>query len=279
MPSTLSTDILVDPSVDNDDIESITHQPPLKRQKLDQSHKIITDVTTNTNDQSIDCDVDIDKLFNEMTASIPSPNDNEDGKLDDEINRVLSTLNDFNEHIPIPTQQEAEEQTSSFPSQFHDLLEPLTSTSSIKTGSGLETDNEGRSPFDSVVDGTNQTDESNTTVFNEGNEPHLETKINVNTVMTIKQSMINTSKLISLFTTLKMTYLKLCKEFNYLLQKFNQNETIKIELIHENNELRKLLMEIIKDREIERKDLKAKIVQLELLNKKSMVVNVEEVSS
>ncbi|ODV76701.1 uncharacterized protein CANTADRAFT_42470, partial [Suhomyces tanzawaensis NRRL Y-17324] len=72
---------------------------------------------------------------------------------------------------------------------------------------------------------------------------------NNSTVASIKQAMINTSKLTSLFTTLKVTYLKLCKEFNYLLSKFNENEKVKIELIHENNELKRLLADIMKERE------------------------------
>ena len=77
--------------------------------------------------------------------------------------------------------------------------------------------------------------------------------VNSDTIKTIKRSMKNTSKLVSTFTTLKTTYLKLCKEFNYLLTKFNDNEKIKFELLHENNELRKLLTEIITEREVDRK--------------------------
>lgn len=76
---------------------------------------------------------------------------------------------------------------------------------------------------------------------------------NMDTIASIKKSMIETSKFISTFTTLKTTYLKLCKEFNYLLTKFNDNEKIKIDLIHENNELKKLLTQIITERELERK--------------------------
>ena len=80
----------------------------------------------------------------------------------------------------------------------------------------------------------------------------MKNMVNQSTLTSIKQSMINTSKLISTFTTLKTTYLKLCKEFNYLLNKFKDNEKIKIELINENNELKHLLMEIIKQRELEK---------------------------
>lgn len=82
------------------------------------------------------------------------------------------------------------------------------------------------------------------------------------TVATLKKSMASNSRLIGTFTTLKTTYLKLCKEFNFLLGKFNENERIKIELIHENNELRKLLWETIKDREMDRKEYKAQLAQL-----------------
>lgn len=81
------------------------------------------------------------------------------------------------------------------------------------------------------------------------------------TVQEIKQSMAGTSRLIGTFTLLRSTYLKLCKEFNYLLGKFNENERIKIELIHENNQLRELLFDSIKEKELNRKkycaDLKA----------------------
>lgn len=84
-----------------------------------------------------------------------------------------------------------------------------------------------------------------------------------NTVATLKRSIAGSSRLIGTFTALKTTYLKLCKEFNFLLGKFNENERIKIELIHENNELRKLLWDAIKDREMDRKQYKAQLAQLE----------------
>lgn len=82
------------------------------------------------------------------------------------------------------------------------------------------------------------------------------------TVATLKKSMASSSRLIGTFTALKTTYLKLCKEFNFLLGKFNENEKIKIDLIHENNELRKLLWETIKDRELDRKEYKAQLARL-----------------
>lgn len=89
----------------------------------------------------------------------------------------------------------------------------------------------------------------------------LEHKINPTTVSTLKQAMADSSRLIGTFTALKTTYLKLCKEFNYLLGKFNDNERIKIELIHENNELKKLLVEVIKEKELDRKKYKAELAQ------------------
>lgn len=86
--------------------------------------------------------------------------------------------------------------------------------------------------------------------------------INLDTVRDIKRSMVETSRVISTFITLKSTYLKLCKEFNYLLAKFNDNEKIKIELIHENNELKKLLTQIITERELEKKMLAKQLPHL-----------------
>lgn len=77
--------------------------------------------------------------------------------------------------------------------------------------------------------------------------------IDLGTVRSIKRSMIDTSKLFSTYAVLKETYVKLCREFNYLLRKFNDNEKIKIDLINENNELRKLLIDTIRDREMEKR--------------------------
>ncbi|ODQ80091.1 hypothetical protein BABINDRAFT_25760, partial [Babjeviella inositovora NRRL Y-12698] len=64
----------------------------------------------------------------------------------------------------------------------------------------------------------------------------------------LKQKMLSTHKLISTMTLLQSTYLKLCKEFNYLLEKFNKNEKAKIMLIQENKELRILLKELLDER-------------------------------
>lgn len=85
---------------------------------------------------------------------------------------------------------------------------------------------------------------------------------NTSTIATLKRAMRDSSRMIGTFTTLKTTYLKLCKEFNYLLGKFNENEKIKIELIHENNELRKLLVDVIKEKELDRKKYKDEIKAL-----------------
>lgn len=85
-----------------------------------------------------------------------------------------------------------------------------------------------------------------------------ETKINLDTVSHVKNLMIDNSRTIGLYSTLKTTYLKLCKEFNYLLQKFNDNEKIKMELIQENEELKKLVADLLKERETENTVLKKK---------------------
>lgn len=69
--------------------------------------------------------------------------------------------------------------------------------------------------------------------------------INMDTVAQVKRAMAETLGLISLYTTLKTTYLKLCKEFNYLLQLFKENERVKMELIKENNQLRQTVAELL----------------------------------
>lgn len=119
------------------------------------------------------------------------------------------------------------------------------------------------SPDTIGFDSSPETSGSVTSNEDNGSEKHKkDTSINYSTIASIKKSMIDTSKLISTFTTLKTTYLKLCKEFNYLLNKFNENERIKIELINENNELKSLLTEIITKRELERKEYRK--IQLQL---------------
>lgn len=77
-------------------------------------------------------------------------------------------------------------------------------------------------------------------------------RANWETVAALKQEMANHSRMVGTYTTMKTAYLKLCKEFNYLLGLFNDNEKTKIGLIHENNQLRQMLVEVIKEREIDR---------------------------
>ncbi|PVH14195.1 uncharacterized protein CXQ87_002322 [Candidozyma duobushaemuli] len=76
--------------------------------------------------------------------------------------------------------------------------------------------------------------------------------LNIDTVAALKREMANHSRMVGTYTTMKSAYLKLCKEFNYLLGLFNDNEKAKIGLIHENNQLRQMLVEVIKQREIDR---------------------------
>lgn len=83
-------------------------------------------------------------------------------------------------------------------------------------------------------------------------QAHQNQNINVDTVMALKREMANHSRMVGTYTTMKSAYLKLCKEFNYLLGLFNDNEKAKIGLIHENNQLRQMLVEVIKEREIDR---------------------------
>lgn len=196
----------------------------------------------------------LDMLFYELgPEAVPKENAPQD-KLEEEINQALMSFNEYNsegvEYMIVPKKEQ-----------------PSTSISPECTAS-----NEG-SPFDSPESVSNSSVTSNEYEFKQ----HFPTArpedhgppptINADTVMSIKQSMLNTSKLTSLFTTLKVTYLKLCKEFNYLLAKFNENEKIKIELIQENNELKNLLTEIIKDRELDRKNFKRELQAEKALHK------------
>ena len=75
-----------------------------------------------------------------------------------------------------------------------------------------------------------------------------ETKANLDTISYVKSLMIDSSKLLGLYSTLKNTYLKLCKEYNYLLTKFNDNEKAKLQLIQENEELKQAMAELLQDR-------------------------------
>lgn len=97
--------------------------------------------------------------------------------------------------------------------------------------------------------------------FSSVTSPHVEegkqmNMIDWDTVATLKAGLASSSRLIGTFSLLKSSYLKLCEEFNSLLGKFNENERIKFELINENNELRKFLTEVIKERELDRRAYK-----------------------
>ena len=70
--------------------------------------------------------------------------------------------------------------------------------------------------------------------------------------------MIDSSKLLGLYSTLKNTYLKLCKEYNYLLTKFNDNEKAKLQLIQENEELKQAMAELLQDRSSKREESQEK---------------------
>lgn len=162
--------------------------------------------------------------------------------LNEEINKALSTFNEFNQNNSIKLPSKGETNSSATESSSP-MDSPDTLTSSITSN-------------DEEVYVNDPKRQSSHKVSNVESKVDIQASrknmVNQSTVTTIKQSMINTSKLISTFTTLKTTYLKLCKEFNYLLNRFKDNERIKIELINENNELKRLLMEIIKQRELEK---------------------------
>jgi hypothetical protein len=235
----------------------------------------------------------LDTLFYEFseTENVPQKESAPQDQLEDEINQALLSFNEYNENSE----------------GMEYLIAPAKESQRITSISpDCSASNEG-SPFDSPNSLTNSSVTSNEYEFSKSlqtnkktikDEPvpecdllvptsqtqlpasstHLvtsptqlvsmpSTTVNAATVVSIKQSMINTSKLTSLFTTLKVTYLKLCKEFNYLLTKFNENEKIKIELIQENNELKKLLTEIIKDRELDRKNFKRELLAEKELHK------------
>lgn len=166
---------------------------------------------------------------------------------------------DFLNYGPQDNQPQAQPITKDLPSPSPPPPQPLTLDEEIKLAI-MTLDNE--SPIESITSltepsefdtpATVETDQTNDDNIQQQQQLLLPDKVNIGTISSIKQAMVDTSKLLSLYTTLKTTYLKLCKEFNYLLGKFNENEKIKIELIHENNELRRLLHELIKERELER---------------------------
>jgi hypothetical protein len=112
------------------------------------------------------------------------------------------------------------------------------------------------SPFDTPISVSTVTDEE---AESGKKEKVPKPTVNLETLTSVKNSMANTSKLIGLFTTLKTTYLKLCKEFNYLLSKFNENEKVKVQLIQENLKLKNLLSELLINREQDRKTFKLQL--------------------
>lgn len=208
--------------------------PALKKQKrigVENTDEEVKSTICKTEDDALE------KFFLSLQNEIKLEND----ELDAEINNALLNLSEYDE-----TKTTTNKKNNN-------------TTNGTSTGvSGTTTSSpEDLSPFDSPRAMTSSSESSleDELFKSSGSES---TKIeqptaNIDTVVNIKQSMKDTSRLLSTFTTLKTTYLKLCKEFNYLLTKFNDNEKIKIELIHENNELRNLLTQIIKERELERK--------------------------
>lgn len=152
-----------------------------------------------------------------------------------------------------------QENTHALKSQIDDIFdefhEIIANDDNMKTSSACDTSPKDMSPFE-----TNETSHSSITSEEvPPTKPTSNTSVNSDTVFGLKRAMANTSRLIGTFTALKSTYLKLCSEFNYLLGKFNENEKIKIELIHENNQLRKLLVDTIKEKELDRKKYRAEL--------------------
>lgn len=170
--------------------------------------------------------------------------------LEDEIDQALKSFMAFNHNGP--GSEEARLMSNPTEAQEIPKFTDLSSTASPINQSTFD------SPHTLTNASVSSNEEETSKAKATGNKeipdkPSQQPHAIASTVTAIKRSMTDTSKFISTFTTLKTTYLKLCKEFNYLLSKFNDNERIKIELIHENNELKSLLMKIIKERELERK--------------------------
>ncbi|CAH2354811.1 protein Atc1p/LIC4 [[Candida] railenensis] len=178
----------------------------------------------------------LDDLFIELDSNSMSQVRIEDELLDAEISKALASINEYNTN---PS-------TSSSPED----LSPFDSPNIVSSSSDLSN----QEIHEGQQKGEGSNDDKRPTVQIPLTSMAFEAPtVNMDTISTIKSKMLDTSRFISTFTTLKATYLKLCKEFNYLLTKFNENERIKIELIHENNELKKLLTQIITERELERK--------------------------
>lgn len=136
--------------------------------------------------------------------------------------------------------KESDDSLHSFTSPDHDDLSRLL----------MEFDDLDKDIFDLAHDFTAEHGTGATTPMSEKLE--ISEKANIETVAALKREMIDNSRLIGTFSVLKSTYIKLCTEFNFLLSKFRQNEEVKMKLISENNELRKLLHDVIKERELDR---------------------------
>lgn len=157
--------------------------------------------------------------------------------LDAEIEKAFLQLHDFHS-VP---QLEFPDSRSSTPTVF-DRSEQYHSTSSV-TSEELDTD---KLYTEKLHKSNIHSSEKPQPLQPQSIQPNLET------VTLLKKSMGDHSRLLGVFEVLKTTYMNLCKEFNYLLGKFNDNERVKINLIHENNQLRQLLIDTIKEKELDR---------------------------
>lgn len=178
------------------------------------------------------------------------------------IKRVKLELKDT-DFDSFMTQMEREN-SAGLDAQINDIFDEFNDiilANHMKTNIASETSPNDLSPFE-PNEHTNSSITSTEEVPLKKQPAPQEDTINPATVFSLKKAMADTSRLIGTFTTLKTTYLKLCKEFNYLLSKFNENEKIKIELIHENNQLRKLLVDTIKEKELDRKKYKTDLDKL-----------------
>lgn len=220
------------------------NNPPLKKTKIQQK-TCDTDRTEELDALFMSFDKDSQDSQHEC-YQIETALSNDEPNINDEINKALSSFNELNENHPFGYKAQDDTTTSTENSSPMDSPDTLTSSITSNEEAYLNNSKPQSAPCatDSHVKNDSLTGQN---------------AINESTLLSIKKSMVNTSKLISTFTTLKTTYLKLCKEFNYLLNKFKDNEKIKIELINENNELKRLLMEIIKQRELEKTPAKSKM--------------------
>jgi hypothetical protein len=225
---------------DNMDTESSVERVDISREGSPELHQLFPELANDLHCTTLttggdpsgsgpNCDtIGTSELEQAKNPSFPLYDDIPDN-LDDVINKAILSLDEFNESKPYDTNGSSEP----------------------------------GSLFDTPVSVSSVTDDEVNDKNSKSSKSYLDRSLkpNISTISIIKKSMVDTSKLISLFTTLKVTYLKLCKEFNYLLSKFNENEKVKLELINENNELKKLLMEIITERELDRKKFNLQLKQ------------------